>query len=288
MENAFHESKRHGQNAFRYAVYLSDIPKIMRSFPLHWHDEMEIIYVENGTGCITVQSETYTVNSGDTVIIVPQAVHSISGRNDCEMMYFNILFDFSLLNCAVNDVCYDKYLKPVYSHELMPPVLIEHGTPLSELLLPHILYLIENRAKAVNGDELMIKSHLFAVMDILVKHSVKWTACDSLKNNYEKLRDVLDYISKNFGSQITVNDAAKICMYSPSYFMKIFKELTGTSFSQYLIDYRLEIAARRLNTGMQITDAATECGFNNLSYFTRSFTKKYGVTPSAYKKHNSK
>ena len=63
--NDLHETKTHGQLSFPYAVYKSDIPRDMRSFPLHWHDDAEIIYIESGSGVITVQSHEQNVGRGD-------------------------------------------------------------------------------------------------------------------------------------------------------------------------------------------------------------------------------
>lgn len=78
---------------------------------------------------------------------------------------------------------------------------------------------------------------------------------------------------------------AKLCFYSKSYFMKFFKESMGISFIAYLNNYRLEIAARMLQaTDDNILDISSACGFDNLSYFNRSFKKKYGVTPGKYRK----
>ena len=69
-----------------------------------------------------------------------------------------------------------------------------------------------------------------------------------------------------------------------SHFMKLFKDLTGMSFTAYLVNYRLEIAAKQLKeTSSNIIDISTNCGFNNHSYFTRAFKKKYGTSPLKYK-----
>ena len=107
----------------------------------------------------------------------------------------------------------------------------------------------------------------------------------SMKNNYDKLKNLLLHIQSNYDSAITIKDVAAICGFSSSHFMKLFKELTGKSFSQYLIDYRLEIAARQLvETSHKIIDLAENVGFHNVSYFSRAFHAKYGETPSAYRK----
>lgn len=281
------EAKTHGQLSFPYTVYKGNIPAFFPSYPLHWHDEMELIYISGGQGMITIQSHSYLVKTDDMIIVPPQMIHSIEQYADSQMAYFNILFQFSLLHYSVNDACYEKYFKPLYCHTRLPSLYLNVETELNRLMRPHIMYLIENRKKCDAGDELMVKSNLFAIMHYINQYSTPASGAElSLKNNYDKLKNLLVYIQSNYNRSITVRDAAAICGFSPSHFMKLFKELTGKSFSQYVIDYRLEIAARQLiETTDKIIDLAENVGFHNVSYFTRAFHSKYGETPSAYRNH---
>lgn len=279
-----HETKTHGRLTFPYTVYKSVIPQYFSSFPLHWHDEAEIIYIDKGSVDITVQSARFTANAGDTVIVMPQTVHSIDRHGSSETEYFNIMFNFSLLDYSANGDCYEKYFKPLYNHTRISPVRVSPGTELHDLLAPHLLYLIDNR-RVCADDELMIKSKLFAVMDGINKFAVAASTRDmSLKNNYDKLKNLLVYMRTNYGDEISVEKAAELCSYSPSHFMKLFKELTGKSFTRYLIDYRLETAAKRLkDTNANVTDIASGAGFNSMSYFSRAFGAVYGCSPSEYR-----
>ena len=281
-----HETQIHGQLSFPYIVYKGRIPEFFSSYPLHWHDEMEIIYIRGGQGIITIQSHQYVVKSDDIVIIPPQMVHSIEQFQKCQMEYYNILFHFSLLNYSANDACYEKYFKPLYCHTQLPSLYLESDAALNRFLRPHIMYLIENRKKSYTNDELMVKSNLFAIMHYINLCSSPTSSAElSLTNNYDKLKNLLIHIQSNYDRPITVKDAAAICGFSSSHFMKLFKELTGKSFSQYLIDYRLEIASRQLvETSHKIIDLAENVGFHNVSYFSRAFHSKYGKTPSAYRK----
>ena len=91
------------------------------------------------------------------------------------------------------------------------------------------------------------------------------------------------FIESNYSEHITVADAAEMSNFSESYFSKIFRQLTGTSFTQYVKEYRLERAAEKLrDTNTPISEIAFSVGFNNLSYFTRSFREKYKMTPKAF------
>lgn len=66
--------------------------------------------------------------------------------------------------------------------------------------------------------------------------------------------------------------------------MKFFKKSMGTSFIDYLNDYRLSASARMLlSSDDNIIDIAAACGYDNLSYYNRIFKRKYHVTPSRYR-----
>lgn len=283
---SFHETKTHGMLTFPYTVYNGNIPGYLASFPLHWHAEMELIYVTGGCGIVTVSSQQYLVHAGDIVVVLPQVVHSIERYESQQMEYFNILFRFSLLNASANDICYEKYFKPLYDHTKIVPVYLAAGTPLNTRIHPYISYLTETREGRDVEDELMVKSSLFAIISQLNRCSCDASTSElTLQNTYDKLKKVLLYVQENFQEDIPISTAADICGFSTSYFMKLFKELTGKSFSQYLINYRLEIAAKQLSEdNRKIIEIAADTGFHNLSYFTRAFVSKYGVTPSAFRK----
>ena len=101
----------------------------------------------------------------------------------------------------------------------------------------------------------------------------------------EKLKLILKYIENHYMNKITIADAAAEVQLSQSHFMKYFKNTMGTSFIDYLNDYRLTMASRLLlSSDSSILVISEEVGYDNLSYFNRAFKKRYGMTPSAYRK----
>lgn len=282
---AFHEAKTHGTTSFPYIVYKGDIPQFNNSFPLHWHDETEFIFVTEGCGIITVQSDRYEVSTGDIIVIPPQTVHAIDRKANCAMKYFNILFSLSMLDSA-DDICHKKFFEPLYRNELTFDFYIENGKDLNKLLVPHITRLIENRRELCQNGELLIKSELFAILHHLIAYAKPNTEYNNMDlSNYDKLKKLLLYVRDHYGEHISVKTAADICAYSESHFMKIFKQMTGQSFTEYLVNFRLNIAANALALSSdRIIDIAYDCGFGNLSYFSRAFLHKYGISPSQYRK----
>lgn len=280
-----HETKIHGTVDFPYIVYHGKIPDFIHSYPLHWHDEAEIIYITKGCMKITVWSHTYQVQEGDIIILMPHTIHSIEQLDSHHAEYFNIVFHFSILEKPEENSLYDKYLKPFLTHEKSVNCYEPKGSELNTLLTPSLLSLIEHRRESYTTCEYLVKSNLFMIM-----HNLNQTCISADKNevilqaNYSKLKTALYHVQNSYAQNITIKQVANLCGFSESHFMKLFKELTGMSFTAYLVNYRLELSAKQLlETDQKIIDIATNCGFNNHSYFTRSFLKKYGLTPAKYR-----
>ena len=281
-----HENKLHGQPAFPFTVYRGRLPDYIRSYPLHWHEEMEVIYITEGRGLITIQAERYQVLPGDILLIPPQCVHSIEQLGSESMEYFNILFRLSMLS---GDGAFEKYTLPLYSSGAVPFRLPE-GHELNRKLLPHIRQLIENRRQVDSDYALMIHSHLYALLYHIV-HNSQASAPESihLRTNYDRLKVVLEHLRLHYPESISIHQAAAMCGFSDSHFMKLFRELTGVSFAQYVKLLRLEAAADLLSsTHQRIGEIAESVGFHNLSYFTRAFETRYGMSPTAYQKQRKK
>lgn len=272
-----HEEKRHGAPEFPFVVYPGNLPAYLTGYPLHWHEEMELIYIVSGKGSITVQAEHLTVQTGDMVLVLPQQVHSIEQLEDNTMVYYNILFRLSMLGT--------EYTGSFYRQGKAFPVYLPKGDSLNEKIRESVLDLILNRKMVETDYALMIRSHLYAILYHILHNAAERDTVDSARHsNYDKLKVVLEYLRVNYAGETSVEEAAAMCGFSPSHFMKLFRELTGTSYAQYVKNLRLDTAATLLRTtGKRVSDIAEEVGFRNLPYFTRAFGAKFKLSPLAYR-----
>lgn len=280
-----HETKTHGTATFPFTVYRGIIPEYFRSFPLHWHDEFELIYCVKGRVLVTVWGQTYTLCAEDLAVVLPRAVHSIDQCGSETGQYFNIMFHPTLFRGPEDDPCYEKYILPFLNGEKTLECFHPTGSPFNQAVTPCILSMLEHRRDSFSTHELLMKSCLFLLLHHMNQHSTAANADSLPQLSYGRLKDALYYVQHFYDQEITVTTAARRCGFSESHFMKLFREFTGMSFNAYLVNYRLELAARQLSeTGLKVIDIAENCGFHNHSYFTRAFRQKYGRTPVEYRK----
>lgn len=275
----YKETKIHEQPGFSYNTYLCTIPDDFEKVGLHWHDQIELIYIKKGRGIVSVDLTSHEVEEGCIVIVFPGQLHSIERYESSRMEYENIIFSLSMLESAETDWCSRAVFEPLRAGTLRFPSVLRPGT--------------EERARAAAfvdaadhacdqkeaGYPLAVKGEMLLMFYSLYSYRSE-NAVQSAGKDAARVKQVLSWARDRYSERLTIEEAASIAGYSPSYFMRFFKENVGQTFFEYLIDYRLTAASRLLTeTDENISEIALECGFENISYFCRSFKKKYGVTP---------
>lgn len=170
------------------------------------------------------------------------------------------------------------------------PIHLKPFTKLNAELTPIIKDLISIRYDGYQSNELIYISYLYKIIHLinLYAKDIKTKTANTDKS-FGFIKDAIYKIQIMYSQKITLENTAKQLKVSKSHFMKTFKKVTGKSFIAYLIDYRLEIAAKQLSEGkFKIFEISGSTGFNNESYFIRAFTKKYKVTPKQYMLMNKK
>ena len=98
------ETKQHGALRFPFNIYPCTIPGDFPQVALHWHENMELVFVKRGEGIIQVGTETYPAQMGDIFVFVPGTLHALRQAGDQTMEYENIIFDLELLG-GTDDLC---------------------------------------------------------------------------------------------------------------------------------------------------------------------------------------
>lgn len=110
---------------------------------------------------------------------------------------------------------------------------------------------------------------------------------EDLSNNTKEqkvqiIETVKDYIEENYQDDISLEDVAEYISFSKYYLSKLFKEVEGINYKDYLIKVRMEAAKEKLKKGEEIKVVACEVGYSDRNYFSRAFKKYTGISPGKY------
>lgn len=281
-ENLY-EQKSHVSPQFPYNTYLCSIPLDFTSVPAHWHKDVELIVIKKGTGVIAVDMEPRTVHAGDIILVRPGQIHAISQHANDKMEYENILFQTDLLYTQSTDPRTVDYFEPYFNLKYDLPWHIDQSFSVHNELAECINAIDTLCSHHPKYYELSVKGHLFQFFYLLFSSQETPVFSDNRKS-LNKVKQMISYIEDNYMSPISIQSAADYMGFSHSHFMKFFKQNMHTTFTNYLNNYRLTIAARLLlTTDDSILSVSEKTGFNNLSYFNRLFKQYYHMTPREYR-----
>jgi AraC-like DNA-binding protein len=247
------------------------------TFPPHWHDFFEILFIKTGGLYLSIDDTVYEAESGDLIMVNSGTIHSffdVKPKTSVLGLQFAItFFDESFID--LRDIVFSN---PVISRSMMSDTLYEQVCR----LLPEIFLEYHKRA---SGYQLAIKSKLYALTLALLRGGVNG---QRHKPKATKSKQITDFILKNFDNpDLILEEAAVALNLNKFYFARFFKKHMGYSFHSYLTITRINFAKRYLlETKMSITDVAFRSGFGSLQTFNRVFKTSTGYTPGTYRREN--
>ena len=278
------ENKPHGTKDDPFSTY--HIENAGRSFqiPVHWHDEFEIIYVRSGFLTVSISGESYIGKTGDAFVVSPGNLH-LMGSQSGTVDYYTFLFPLKYISFRTDDMLDEKLLEPLNSgHLMICPRVKDTAKELCEQL-------IEIYEAKKDESESKITTHVRTKIILLQFILEMWKKGfviendTSGRNTVEK--EMVSYIQQNFTGKISLREFGEQFHLSEKYISRYFKEHFHITLSQYVTYLRLEHAKQLLqDTDIPVTDVAMQSGYQNVSYFIRSFQKAYAVSPLKYRKNN--
>lgn len=287
--NKLKENVVHGDFSFPYIWYYTELPGYYTSFPMHWHEEMEIINVFEGEMEINIDLTNHTIHKGEIAIIKPGELHSFRQSKSSQCKFLSMLFNPGLLYNNLSDSTALRCIAPYFENKITGPSIITPETPGYKEILNNVDRSFEIYDQKPPYYELKLKAKLFDLFYMILSQ-----CCTSNTNQKSpkastsrNIKTVIDYIHDNYNVCISISKLADLLNLSEHYFMRYFKAHIGITCIEFINDYRLNIAAKLLSeTHKPINEIGTEVGISNISYFNRLFKKKFNVTPKEYRTKN--
>lgn len=264
---------------YSYAPIAISVSTSLENTPEHIHNEIEILFIENGCSDIKIGNSIYTAKAGDLLFVNPLEAHSVTVNSN---LYFHKCI------CFDTDLIADKSIKnALQSGEILIPHCFNNKDINISTLKENFINLfcaVEN-----NKTTLMLEStmHISALFLHLADSSLLIQKYETKKER-EFCQRTLKYISENYGRKITSKDVATELFYTQHYFCRAFKKNFGVAFSDYLNMYRVFKAKEiLLHSTLSIADVSAECGFESPAYFARVFKKHIGMSATKFQKVNA-
>jgi AraC-like DNA-binding protein len=259
-------------------------PNLNDLFYWHFHPEYEIVYAEAANGVRHVGDHISKYEGSDLVFIGPNIPHlnfDYGVKTSCEIVVVQMKEDFlgkdfftlpemyevkHLFERAKTGIAFYGGTKKLMSEKLKMLSSLQHFKQLIELL--SIFQLLATSKEFTDLQSRPI-------------------ANASLLKEQQRMHKVYHFIETHYQQSIDVNEVAKLTHLTTAAFCRYFKKSTHLTFTDFLNQYKINQAKKLLLHDKNVTEACYESGFENLSYFNKTFKKITGENPSQFKKRHT-
>lgn len=275
----YQERTQQGTFNFPIAFYHQTPHSPRYHMQYHWHTHYELIRIISGTFQLNLENDTGIYHPEDVIFISSGMLHG-GTPHDC--VYECIVFDLQIL-LKDNHAC-SRLIRDIIDHKI---TVHTHLSDKSESILPIVENLCNALSSKKTGYEFMVQGHLYHLLGTIInQHLYDETKQDNVSaERLVSIKNVLTYISENYSHNINLESLSRIAGMNPKYFCRYFRSMTERTPIDYLNYYRIECACEMLSTkNISVKEVAISCGFNDESYFIKTFSKYKGITPKQFMK----
>lgn len=241
--------------------------------PWHCHSDIELIYLLRGEISIRFLDRTAYLHADDIILINSGELHELRAEAQC--LFISLKIKISLLN---SELCKGLrfYCDSTTETNKMKFYLMKHC--IAELVK---LFTTENELKPFFN-----RSIAYLFLNELSMHFMPEVSRTEVSAKHiERFLKISTFVNENYGKNLTLEDVSRAVGLQSQYVSLLFTRHFNMNFLSYYNEIRISHAINKLiATNIPIEQIAEECGFGNARTFGINFKKKYGVSPSTYRK----
>lgn len=258
-------------------------------YPWHFHSQYELIFVRESYGCCFVGDHIEDYKAGDLFLFGSNLPHYMRSDDVYATPETPGRVQGTIIQFEENfmDYSFSRYPQFMQIHAMLERS--ERGLKFSGLQGTQAGKILENFPKEEGFRQI---TGLLELLQHLALSSVQKVLASA---NYseafpvfgdKRIDKVLSYIQSNYTQKLSLGDIAAMAHMNPSAFCRYFKEQSGKTLLQYIMDVRIGYACRLLVVSkMTVSQIAIECGFDSLAHFNKMFKKLTKFTPTSYREH---
>lgn len=271
---------------------VSSIKAIERYRDAEWskglsiHETFEMVYIKSGEGLFEIGDQSVDVGPNDIVIIKPNRYHKLNVTSDGGCDFIVLYFKFmNQSSHALSEVSLEDFINFVSGKDSGAFIKLKVSQKNDIIVL--LNRILKEKVSDQLGSDLLNYLMLMELF-VLISRALKAEWENSIKNKSPKIKELMhsaiQFVLNNYEREISITDIAKYVFLSPSYFTRAFKEDTGLSPMQYLLNIRIKRSCELLaETDLKVGDIAHSVGFSNQQRFNDMFKKQTNMTPMQYR-----
>lgn len=250
----------------------------------HSHSYCELYYLINGECNMFLHDNTYRMKPGSIVFIPPNTLHKTTYIENTyhERLYIEFTLDYT--SDLIDSLGFNHFKDLFYMNFFS--IQEAQKSTLQSLFKTLIL----EKQSTNELSECSIKCSFQNLLILLARHCKNsFDPSAALVNNVQvvdvSIQKAMNYIMMNYNKNITLIDVAAVLHLNPSYFSKKFKSVNGFGFKEYLNTVRINHSEQLLlETDLNITEIALQCGYDNSNYFGDAFKHLNHISPTHFRK----
>ena len=283
IDGSLKDLTKHHTVVMPLACYKTTINQHIQGYiPLHWHDEIQFVWIEKGKSVFQVNEDRIEVQEGDGLFINSGQLHMAedSDQTDCTYICLNFSPSFVLA-----PELYATFVKPYIEATNLPYLYIDASKTWGKNILDAMVEIYQCIETKDLYYEIDITIKLTSIWKNLLNNGfqLEYAPNELVKNQRMKL--MLSWIHQNYSEKIRLEDIARAGQLSRSECCRYFNRFLKSTPLHYVLDYRIQKSLYLLQQrDANITEVAYQVGFNSTSYFINKFRHTMNMTPLAYKK----
>ncbi|HEY9256873.1 AraC family transcriptional regulator [Chitinophaga sp.] len=253
-------------------------------FPLHYHDEFELNFIQYAKGAKRIIGDHIEeIGELELVLVGPNLQHGwFTNRHEggtikeITIQFHRDLFDEKFLQR--NQM---NFIKNMFERSLRGILFSPETT---QQIMPRLIRLPQQQGFDSVLELMSILHDLSTSRNMRILSDSTFGNTETFSYNSRRVEKIMTYLNANFDKNISLGEAAKLAAMTEVAFSRFFKAKIGKTFVDTLIEIRLGHASRLLiETTNTVNEIAYKCGFNNISNFNRIFKKKKDCTPKEFR-----
>lgn len=247
----------------------------------HYHPELEIVYVNGGSGRRQIGSHVSYYRNGDLIFIGSHLPHcGLTEKLTNNKRETVLQMSPDLLNQAFFDIAEMSFMSALL--ERAKRGLVFHGESKR-----NIGQMIEDMYDMNYFERIVAMLKVFKAMDEAEHYTilnVQEFAMETSTKESEKINMIFNYVKENYTKSISLDEIADVASMTVPAFCRYFKKMTRKTFTEFVNEYRIAHAAKLLHEKqISISEVCYDSGFNNISHFNKLFKAFFSKTPSVYR-----